>query len=373
MSQKPADTTGLQQAFSYPRIVSEATPDLAPVIIAEIKEKGPISFSHYMAQCLYHPKFGYYARPKSVTVSKEGDFITSVSVGPLFGKLLALRLHRFWLANGSPSSFSILELGAHDGSLAGDILSAVEKIDPSFAKSLSYVISEPLPSRRSVLEAKLGEKVTLISHPDELRCKIGALLANEVLDALPVPLFFFSQNQWHEALVALDENDALTWDSRRADPGLSQNYPEGYVTEGSPDFTEFLAPLTHCFQSALHLWIDYGLDQESLYHPARTAGTLRCYRKQRSNAHPLDFPGEQDLTADVNFTAVENASSELGLQVHPIMNQSRYLTYCAKDWLLKNPDPKEISQFQTLIHPSQFGNRFYALELTKGTVDRAFP
>jgi len=325
-----------------------------------------------MGLCLYHPELGYYARTNVATVSQSGDFITSVSVGPLFGHLLALRLHRFWIANGSPNSFTILELGAHDGSLAQDITSAASQIDPAFSDAISYVISEPLPARRSFLKEKLGDLASIISKPDELRSNFGALIANEVLDALPVPLYFFSQNEWHEALVTV-ENDALHWDSRPTKFGLPKNYPEGYVTEGPPHLGNFLSPLTDCFKNALFLWIDYGLDEESLYHPARSAGTLRCYRNHRSDAHPLDLPGQQDLTADVNFTAVENASAKLGLTVHPTMNQSRFLTYCAKDWLMTNPSPQEISQFQTLTHPSQFGNRFYVLELTKGQVDRAFP
>lgn len=372
MSRKPADLTGLQQAFPYPRLASEATPDLARVIISEIKKSGPLPFRDYMAHCLYHPLHGYYARTNAPTVSKDGDFMTSVSVGPVFGQILARRLHRFWQANGSPSSFTILELGAHDGSLALDIISALPQIDPAFSAATSYVISEPLPARRSLLQDRLSEKATLISEPGELQADFGALIANEVLDALPVPLYLFSQNEWHEALVTVEEN-TLAWTTRPAEPDLPKNYPEGYVAEGPPDLTTFLRPLSKCFKKALFLWIDYGLDQESLHHPARTAGTLRCYRNHRSDAHPLDFPGEQDLTADVNFTAIENAARDLELHVHPTMNQSRYLTYCAKDWLLVGPSPAEISQFQTLIHPSQFGNRFYALELTKGDVQRAFP
>jgi len=147
---------------------------------------------------------------------------------------------------------------------------------------------------------------------------------------------------------------------------------EGYVTEGSPDFADFLTPYASIFERGLFLWIDYGLDEATLHHPARTAGTLRCFRQHSTKAHPLDHPGEQDLTADVNFTAFERAARSLDLTVHPAMNQSRYLTYVGRDWLLAQPSPREISQFQTLIHPSQFGNRFYGLELTKGPVKRGF-
>jgi SAM-dependent MidA family methyltransferase len=370
MSREPVDLTGLQQAFPYPRSAPGATTDLGRLIQAEIAESGPISFADYMARCLYHPELGYYARPKVPVVSKKGDFITSVSVGPVFGKLLAHRLHKFWQANGSPEVFTILEPGAHDGTLCLDILEAIRALDPDFARAVNYLVHEPLPARRKLLQEKLQEKASVIATPSEANAEIGALIANEILDALPVPLFLKSGDKWHEALVASD-GDSLDWDTRPTTPSLPANLPEGYVTEGPPDLSLFLTPLSAIFKKALFIWIDYGLDEETLYHPARTAGTLRCYSKQRSNVHPLDNPGEQDLTADVNFTAVEKIAASLGFQIHPAMNQSRYLTYCGKNWLLSGPTPQEVGQFQTLIHPSQFGSRFYALEMTKGDVDPA--
>lgn len=372
MSRETAHSTALQQAFPYPRSGTGATTDLGLLISSQIEKSGPIPFADFMALALYHPELGYYARPDAPTVSKKGDFMTSVSVGPVFGTLLARRLHRFWSANGSPDSFTILEPGAHDGSLATDILAEIARLDPAFENAVRYLISEPLPARRRILQERLGSRATIIASPVEARADFGALIANEVLDALPVPLYLSSGDQWHEILVT-SSGQSLDWASRPASPALPRGFPEGYIAEGPPHLKPFLEPFAEVFQKALFVWIDYGLDEESLYHPARTAGTLRCYRQHRSNIHPLDYPGEQDLTADVNFTAVENTARELGLTVHPVMNQSRYLTYCGKEWLLAGPSPHEISQFQTLIHPSQFGNRFYALEMTKGGVDPAFP
>jgi len=372
MSRPPADPAGLQQAFPYPRSTPGATTDLGRIIINEVKKNGPLSFADYMARCLYHPEFGYYARPDSPTVSKKGDFMTSVSVGPVFGTLLAHRLHRFWTANGSPDSFTLIEPGAHDGSLALDILDAIAALDPRFLEATRYLVCEPLPNRRPVLTDRLGERATVVSSPDQISAPFGALIANEVLDALPVPLYLKIQTDWHEVLVTA-ENDDLAWALRPANPALPANLPEGYLAEGLPEFQDFLAPFAACLDRGLHLWIDYGLDEPALHHPARTAGTLRCFRQHRSDAHPLDHPGEQDLTADVNFTAFENAARQLQLTVHPALDQSRYLTHCGRKWLLNQPGPREISQFQTLIHPSQFGSRFHALELTKGPVERAFP
>ena len=370
MSRETVDLTGLQHAFPYPRSATGAITDLGRLILASIEKSGPISFADYMAQCLYHPEFGYYARPGQPTVSKNGDFITSVSVGPVFGKLLAHRLYKFWRANGSPAVFTILEPGAHDGTLCLDILEAIGDLDPTFRKAIDYLVHEPLPIRHKLLRSKLQGKASVIATPSKYQGKIGALIANEVLDALPVPLYLRSNDQWHEILVTSNAG-SLGWDSQPAAPKLPKDLPEGYVTEGPPKLSSFMTPPARMFKDALFIWIDYGLDEEALYHPARTAGTLRCYFKHEACAHPLENPGEQDITADVNFTAVEKFASSLGFQIHPTMNQSRYLTYCGKDWLLSHPSPHEISQFQTLIHPTQFGSRFYALEMTKGNVDPA--
>ena len=372
MSRNPAHAAGLQQAFPYPRSRDGAITDLGRILIGEIARHGPLTFQDYMARCLYHPELGYYARPDLPTVSKKGDFMTSVSVGPVFGTLLAHRLHRFWTANGEPSEFAIVEPGAHDGSLALDILTSLESLDPRFAAAVTYFISEPLPARRALLAKRLGDRALLVDSPDEIEAPVGALVANEVLDALPVPLYLSTSEGWQEVLVTA-QDDRLEWDLRPANPDLPGNLPEGYLAEGAPAFEAFLAPWTQTFARGLFLWIDYGLDRESLLHPARTAGTLRCYRQHRCDVHPLDHPGEQDLTADVNFTAFEEAARKLSLKVHPALNQSRYLTHCGRSWLLGEPSPREIAQFQTLIHPSQFGNRFYALELTQGPVERAFP
>lgn len=369
---KPTDLTGLQQAFPYPRLASGATSDLEPTLIKLIRETGPIPFADYMARCLYDPEKGYYSRPAIPTVSKKGDFITSVSVGPVFGRILAARIHRFWMANGSPQEFCLLEPGGHDGSLARDILSGAVDIHPDFANSLQYMVYEPHPARRQLLAERLHNLATVISSPQELSAPIGAVIANEVLDALPVPLYLCSENQWDEVAVTV-ENEQLAWTSIETTFRLTGDYPDGYVTEGAPDLDGFLKPLAEIFQKALFIFIDYGLDEESLYHPDRHVGTLRCYRNHRSNLHPLDEPGDRDLTADVNFTAVGHAAEALGLVSHPLMNQSRYLTYCGREWLLNSPSMSEIRQFQTLIHPSQFGNRFHVAEFTKGDVQRALP
>ncbi len=329
-----------------------------------------MSFQQFMARCLYDPKHGYYARPDTATVSKKGDFMTSVSVGACFGTLLGKRLRTFHKKNGSPDDFTIVEIGAHDGSLCQDIRREFPEAN--------YTIVEPLAERRKFLREKLGPEVIILEQAEKVSI-YGALIANEVLDALPVPLLLFSSGAWHEVGVTAN----LEWTTlpelrpelKAFTEELGNAFPEGYVTEPPPKLAEFFAPLDRLFDHGLMTFVDYGLDAENLYSTSRTVGTLRCYHRHQTKVHPLDRLGQQDITADVNFTAVEKAASDIGYLPCPIMSQSRYLTHCAKEWLLSEnpPSPKLLREFQTLIHPSQFGSRFYILELLKGEVEQAFP
>ncbi len=331
-----------------------------------------------MTQCLYHPEFGYYSRPTIPTASKKGDFMTSVNVGSCFGELLARRFHHFWRANGSPKNFQLIEIGAHDGSLAQDILAGCTS---EFRKNVTYTIIEPLKERRHFLREQFGNTIHLIEEAKYLGSH-GILVANEVLDALPLPILLFQNDQWHEVAVRFQQGQfewavmpELSTSLKEFTALLGNQFPNGYVTEAPPELIPFLKPLTQLFDHGLFTLIDYGLDAENLYSTSRRVGTFRSYRNHQSNAHPLDYPGEQDLTADVNFTAVEEHASQLHLTPCPIMKQSRYLPYCAKEWMLSDnpPTPEQLRQFQTLIHPSQFGSRFYMLELLKGDVEQAFP
>ena len=343
---------------------------MSPALDELIDHPADLTFQQYMATCLYHPAQGYYARRGDPTVSKKGDFITSVSVGSCFGTILAHRIYQFWKELGSPADYVLTEIGAHDGSLALDVLSAAAGLDPDFRTALSYRVVEPLPLRRESLRERLAGRAEVLSSPRF--APRGCILANEVLDALPVPLLTFVEGQWREVLVTKAEGPlefALSRSSTAAVDWMTENqgsdFPENYVTEGPPDFVGFLQPFVGSLGKGHFLFIDYGLDEESLYSSSRSVGTFRCYRGQRKDTHPLDYPGRQDLTADVNFTRWEMAARSLELAPSPIISQARYLPNAGRDWLLGQPPADLVRQFQTLIHPSQFGSRFYVSELRK--------
>ncbi|MCP4729349.1 MAG: hypothetical protein GY872_04650, partial [Roseibacillus sp.] len=167
-----------------------------------------------MELALYHGEHGYYSNPARTRIGRTGDFATSVSVGPAFGRLLAVRLHQAWDVHGRPASLPVLELGPEDGSLALDILQAARRRDADFHRALHYTVCEHNARKREALAARFSAaqeaRLDIVASPADHRAKRGVILANEVLDALPVHLVRSSGGAWNERLVTL-ENDSLSW------------------------------------------------------------------------------------------------------------------------------------------------------------------
>ncbi len=344
-----------------------------------IARGGSLDFVDFMATALYEPQLGYYARgPRQV--GRDGDFFTSVSVGPLFGELLAHRFLAEWKQAGSPRDWRIIELGAHDGTLAADILTAITRLESSAMDGLEYAISEPLPglqAAQKITLARFAGKVRFVTAPAELAAspRYGIVFGNELLDALPFQVVEWSGEEWLECRVGLDADGGFCWElvpvsaprMVHALGRLGQDFPVGYRTEVRPDFAEFLAPLVHCLEAGLMIWLDYGFARPEYYHPARTRGTLRTFAKHRAAENPLQEPGQKDITAHVDFTAVAEAALELGCQPGLFSSQGAWLTRLAEPWLLAqegNPDPLGLRQFQTLTHPSHLGGSFHVLEIS---------
>ena len=338
-----------------------------------------MGFADFMAAALYAPGLGYYAKGTR-QVGRGGDFFTSVSVGPLFGALLARRMLREWQESGAPARWRIIECGAHDGTLALDILSTLEQLDPPAFAAVEYVIPEPLPSlqaaQRQTLAAFHG-KMRFIAEISELAHDPlpGVAFGNELLDALPFHLVEWKTGGWHECRVAVSADGAFIWqtDAEITDPllqaaliPLGSDFPENYRTEVRTNFQEFLAPFTRSLSSGLLIWPDYGFARPEYYLPERATGTLRTFSKHRAAEDPLTTPGEIDITAHVDFTAVAEAAIALGCQPLVFKNQGTWLTEIAREWLLTlegNPDPQTLRQFQTLTHPAHLGSSFHVLEL----------
>lgn len=346
----------------------------------KIESGGALPFSDFMATALYDSELGYYAR-ETRQVGRGGDFFTSVSVGPLFGELLARRFLREWKSSGAPARWRIVEFGAHDGTLAADILGAISRLVPSAFAALEYVIPEPLPRLRAAQRETLAGfpgKVRFASEVGEISADPlpGVAFGNELLDALPFHVVEWEKNGWRECRVALGADGEFIWETNHAitDPSLlaaltelGGDFPDGYRTEVRTNYRDFLAPLTRCLSSGLLLWPDYGFARPELYHPDRKTGTLRTFSKHRAAENPLATPGEIDITAHVDFTAVAEAAISLGCRPLTFRNQGAWLTEIARDWLISlesRPDMAALRQFQTLTHPAHLGGSFHVLELS---------
>lgn len=335
----------------------------------DLRADGPVPFAEFMAWALYDPELGYYAQPDR-QVGKDGDFFTSVSAGPVFGDLLARHMASWALTQDQP--VRVVELGAHDGRLAVDVLEALGRHAPQCA--LEYVIIEPLEAlarRQREMTKAHGDRVRVVASAAELTPQPTFIFGNELLDALPFHLVEAHENGWHELGVGVDEDGGFCWKDLGSAPAITghlPNRPPGYRTEVRPDLKAFFQPLIEVMTTGRMMWIDYGFERDDYYHASRVSGTLRTYAGHRAAEDPLAMPGGQDLTAHVEWTAVREVLERLGGEVIRFETQSRFLTNLARPWLLEmegsmgSGQAKLLRNFQTLTHPGQLGSRFQVME-----------
>ena len=336
------------------------------IIRQEILSSGSISFARFMEIALYCPKIGYYER-SSARVGRRGDFYTSVSVGPLFGELLACQFAE-WLVHAGESPATIVEAGAHDGQLALDILTALRRRRSDLA--IHYCIVEPSETHRQWQRAKLdlfAGQVTWFASLDEMPETSGILFANELLDAMPVHILHWRSGQWIERRIAIGD-DQFVWQDGVFEHDLGRPavsfelaavLPDGFQIEVSPSAIRWWQRAAHKLRAGKILTFDYGSETEDLLAPHRAAGTLRAYRHHQLVSDVLAQPGEQDITAHVNFSEIKRAGEEAGLKTEFFTTQEQFLAHVVpqiSDW---NPD--RVRQFQTLTHPGHLGRAFKVL------------
>lgn len=339
-----------------------------------IDRHGPIGFDEFMACALYHPHGGYYASGESRTGTR-GDFFTSVSVGPVFGKLLAAQFIEMWQALGCPEDFTLVEQGANDGQLMADILSAWPSPAPS------VVIIEPLANLREQQQqtlARCSDRVTHVAHESELRAFTGVFFANELLDAFPVKILVRDHGAWLERRVGYDNGrfafvDAPLEDESIALPPIPESAAH-FVTEVCPSLAPWMQTIAAKLTRGWLLLIDYGHPASARCHPARTAGSLAAYRNHERQDDPLAAPGAQDLTAHVDFTAVARAAEKAGLTIAGFTDQHHALTALAAAAFppmatvpLDPAAKKEMRGLRQLLHPESMGTSFKFLALSKGS------
>lgn len=344
-----------------------------------------IGFDEYMNLVLHRPGIGYYQAGQA-RFGSAGDFVTAPSVSPLFGALVAAQIAELYPAAGTAS---VLELGAGDGALAESVLVELEQRGAAPAR---YQILEPsadLMAQQQRRLAALGGRCSvapewltgLPAQPID-----GVVLANEVLDALPVRCFLrgAGPRELSEITVRL-EAGALASGTRPADEALraavaaieadiGARLPAGYASEVSPLLPGWVAALAEVLERGLILLSDYGYTRREYYHPERASGTLICHYRHRAHEDPLRYPGLQDISASVDFSAVAEAAGQAGLEVLGFTSQAAFLLGCGLDEVLARRRGageaawlEACRQAKLLTLPSEMGERFKFIALGRGT------
>ena len=338
-----------------------------------------IPFRRFMELALYHPDHGYYASGRA-RIGKNGDFFTSVSVGRIYGSLLASVCRDVWERLNRPAEFTIVEQGANDGTMSGDILSVIMTGDQAFLEALRYVIVEPFPLNVEKQKAKLGvfPKIVWVKDPEELPEFTGIHLSNELLDAFPVNSLRWNGSNWMEECVSLDMDSMPCWTGRpitdaellTAADRLPKNLPEGFRLETNPGMTSWLGGILRKMQRGIVLTVDYGQAGEDRYAPHRADGTLLAYRNHQRFDNPLPEPGERDITAQVDFTELARSAVGTGFSILGYSDQHHFLVGAAEPWLRTLGDwapehGKDLRALQTLLNPGTMGRQFKAIALGK--------
>ena len=345
---------------------------------AAAERDGCLGFDRYMEMALYGPGLGYYTAGRR-KFGREGDFITAPEISPLFARCIAGALEPVLRACDSPV---VLEFGAGSGKLACDLLPALQTLD---ALPERYLVMELSPELRERQQTLVRERLPdLYGRVEWLDCLPdagieGAVVANEVLDAMPVHRFRIAESGLEEQCVVCDGNELrLSWRPAseqlcEAVERLGLQLPSDHVSEINLRLQPWVGQLGRLLSSGAALLIDYGHERRDYYSPERNNGTLLCHYRHHSNTDPLYLPGMQDITAHVDFTAVAEAADSAGLAVSGYTSQAAFLLGCGIEQMLEGVAQKQdaewfalVEGFKRLVLPTEMGERFRVMALTKG-------
>ena len=339
---------------------------------------GFLPFDRYMQLVLYAPGLGYYAAG-ATKLGAAGDFTTAPEMTPLFGRALATQVDAVLAAT---TAREIVELGGGTGKLAADILAALAARD---ALPSAYAILEPSPDLRARQRATIVQGASafidrvrwLDVPPDSID---GAVIANEVLDAIPVSIVARRDGAWFERGVAWDESSQrFAWaerplvDLHLRDLAQQRFAPDGdYASELNPAAEALVEDIGRRLVGGAALFIDYGFPASEYYHPQRSEGTLMGHYRHRVHADPFLWPGLSDLTAHVDFSAIAGAGERVGLAVAGFTSQAAFLIGCGiLDRLSTLGDPSSVEYLraaaavQKLLSPAEMGELFKVLALAR--------
>lgn len=297
-----------------------------------------IPFAQYMELALYHPEWGYYTSER-IKVGKEGDFYTSATVHPIFAQTLAATIVEMW-EKAQISAPALVEIGGGTGYMLKHLIEHIRDHSYAYYKQMSVVLIEASPYHRLLQEEALAQH-SIVKHwfstveeaAEQIQVE-GTVLSNEWLDAFPVHLLEKGRQGWQEI--------GVTWDEQR------QAFKETYLTELTDEaflllqekeprvktgarievnsgMKQAIAAVSRLLKRGYVITIDYGDEEEMLYHPSRKRGTLMCYYRHRAHQNPFLHVGEQDITAHVNFSALQRWGEEVGLNTLAFLRQDQFL------------------------------------------------
>jgi SAM-dependent MidA family methyltransferase len=361
---------------------SDPTP-LVAILAEQIKSRGRITFADYMDACLYHPEHGYYTKADQC---ERRDYITSVDVTPVFGRLLARQFHEMWSVLGRPQPFALVEAGAGTGRLAKQVLDCARESLGEFYEAMRYVAVERSAVRRTAQIQNLEDHTAneRFCSSEELPAEIpnGCIFSNELFDAFAVHRVLHANEDLREVYVTHAHNEF-----REQLGPLSSIAIRGYfdaqqitlreeqMAEANLVACDWIEDAAHRLDRGFVLTIDYGHEAHQLYDDRHIRGTLMAYDRHRAGEDFYRAPGAQDLTAHVNFTALDLCGSRGGLTRAGFTSQTNFLLALGRHSNFADLESTGASEhekiaarslFKTLIHPEGMGETFKVLIQQKG-------
>jgi len=331
MSYEPAPTSDFPSTTE-----NEALKD---IIRQRITEAGAITFREFMALALYHPRHGYYCSPRE-KMGRQGDYLTSPEVHPIFGWLVGKQLGEMWEVIGRPEPFTIVEMGAGSGALARDILDWAQRHAPEFFAALEYrliEVSDDLAARqrRAVQEVDEGlEKTAWLPALEAMPegSVVGCLLSNELADAFPVHRVTVRAGRLQEVYVGWRDGSFEERLGPPSTPALEEYFSrlgllpgEGCLAEANLDALDWMKAVARALGRGFVMTLDYGYPADQLYAPWRRQGTFLCFYRHNPSSDPYARVGRQDMTSHVDFTSLTQAAEEAALETVGLTSQSQFL------------------------------------------------
>jgi SAM-dependent MidA family methyltransferase len=361
-------------------------PELVQKLIARIDQNGPITFAEFMEAALYDPEFGYYTTEP--LIGAGGDYWTSSEVHPIYGDLLAKQLAQAAATIAPTGVFTILEMGAGRGTLAGQVLTALEREHPDLLDRLQYRIIERsagmVRRQQNHLRPFIQSGISVQWLPDlaalALDSIIGAILSNELVDAFPIHRVVQRPLGLREIFVGWSPESSpsgafIEIEAPPADPavqhhleGLGVRLHDGQRAEVNLEAMDWMRQIARRLTKGIVLTVDYGHTASDLYSPIRKDGTLLCYYRETVSDNPYVRIGLQDITAHVDFTSLALTGEQEGLVVTGFTNQLHFLMGLGIDGAFAGLDQesKESAFLRRLLRPGGMGTTFKVLVQHKG-------